>query len=351
GHPDHRGARAAGRRAAGEHLAAAQGAHPPRARGGRRGDRRAGVLPRLRPVVPDRRGGGERAGRRLAAGDHGRRRGAADDRRGVRPLRRRADRHLGAVRHPGRLPAHAQRVGRGGAGAGAQPAHRRPQRGAAAEDPAAQLHRHPGHLLRPAGPEPGGDEAGHRHRAGHRRLGAGRLGLGARGLRQLAEPRRGLGADQRAVVAAAGGRGHRGAHPHPRRQLDLRRRGRPQRRAAGGGAGGPGEDRPVHGRLAVRLAGRHDHHGPVGLGAGEPGHRPGVRVHHRRGDRRVPAHRRLRLGRRRRPGGPDLRDDQAGHPRGPVGQRLVQALPRRDAARRDRAERPRAPPGLRGPGV
>ncbi len=78
-------------------------------------------------------------------------------------------------------------------------------------------------------------------------------------------------------------------------QLDLLRRrqqggGTRQRRACG-----QGEGRPVRHGLAVRLLGRNADRPALRHGPGQPGHRPRVRVHHRRGRRRYAAERRLRL--------------------------------------------------------
>ncbi len=69
------------------------------------------------------------------------------------------------------------------------------------------------------------------------------------------------------------------------------------------------------------------------------GRRQRTDLHHRRGHRRLPDHRRLRLRGGLRGRCPDLRHDQQGHRVRRVEPGLVQVLPRGDAAPRDPAER------------
>ena len=76
---------------------------------------------------------------------------------------------------------------------------------------------------------------------------------------------------------------------------------------------GQDEDRPVHGGRLHGLVHRHAHPVPVQHDPVRPGHRQRVRLHHRRGRRRLPAHRRLRLGGRRGHRRADLRHGQPGH--------------------------------------
>ena len=76
----------------------------------------------------------------------------------------------------------------------------------------------------------------------------------------------------------------------------------------------PDQGRAVHdhgrspGWIVGMLTALQDHHGPA-----HHRRRPGVRLHHLRRRRRLPADRRLRLGDRRRPRRPDLRHGQPGH--------------------------------------
>src|SRR4029077_9718156 len=75
-----------------------------------------------------------------------------------------------------------------------------------------------------------------------------------------------------------------------------------------------------------------------------PGRRQRVRLHHRGGRRRLPAHRRVRLGGRRGDRGAHLRDDQPGHRLRRLGPRLVHVLPRGAAARTYPAQHLHPPP-------
>ena len=95
-------------------------------------------------------------------------------------------------------------------------------------------------------------------------------------------------------------------HPaaHPGRQLDLRLRRRSQRRPQRRRAGGGGQDQPVHVHRLRRHPVRLRPGARRRLGRHQPRPAQGVRGDHRRGDRRLPADRRLRLGDRRQPSAP-----------------------------------------------
>ena len=159
--------------------------------------------------------------------------GAADDRRRVRPVRRRRGHHLGA----GRLDVAYQFTanmwvgvaGLAGRGAG----HRRSQRLPGGEDRHPELPRHARHVLHAARPQPGRHQAGHRQRRHQRRVRHRRLRLGEDGLRLLVHDRRTSTIRITLLwwilfVAP----GDLGAAAHPHRQLDLR--GRRRRRPAPG---------------------------------------------------------------------------------------------------------------------
>ena len=205
------------------------------------------------------------------------RRGAADDRRRVRPLHR-LDGGAGRA-DPGREPLRAAPAVRGrvpsdggvrGGAGGGERHHRDPHQ-------AAELHRHAGlpvHLSRPVA---GGAEMGDRRidaiardRRCRGRRAAPRPVLGPRvpsGVRLDGRARH----DPEIPLRRADGAGRAGVDPvvrrlraagdlgaagDPRRQLDLRRRRRCQCRAQFRRAGGAGQDGAVHADRGLGRAGR-----------------------------------------------------------------------------------------------
>ena len=244
-----------------------------------------------------------------AARHHRGRRLDADDRRRVRPVDRLDDRRR-------RGDHRDSRGAMGLAALAVRPArvrHRLPgrlhQRLDRGQDRPAVVHRDAGRPVHPArrdhrlhplahrahpGVGPQGDRGAGLAGAAVRRRGRQHADGLAGERRADRDPRRRRSGDLRhldvdRLVARADRR--RDLHPaaHPRRQLDLRRGRRPERRAQRRRAGRGGQDRPVHvhrlrrdpvrgGAGARRRLGRH-HARPA----------QGVRGDHRRGDRRLPA--------------------------------------------------------------
>ena len=121
-----------------------------------------------------------------------------------------------------------------------------------------------------------------------------RLRLGVPGLR--GRPDRLRLQDEGALVDRAHDRRRLAAREDALRQLDLRRRRRPDRRAQRRRSGRAHEDHPVRDDLLHGVPDG-DHRGArAALDAVEGGHRPRVHLHHLRRRRRLPADRRLRLG-------------------------------------------------------
>ena len=235
----------------------------------------------------------------------GGRRGAADDRRRVRPVGRCRRDHLGAGRLDVQLPVHRQHVGR-------RRWSRWWSRSRSASSTASWWSR-PGipsflvtlgtfFMLRGlnlAMTKLITGNVAHQRRVEHRRL-----RLGPEGVRLLVH--RSAASTIRItllwwllfVVI-----GDLGAAAHPDRQLDLRGRRVGAQLAGGRRAGQPGEDRPVHGGRLPGLVHRHAHPVRVQHRAVRRRRRQRVHLHRRGGGRRLPAHRRLRLGRSARPSG------------------------------------------------
>ena len=142
----------------------------PRDRGAGRRDRHLRHLLHRRPPVPRAQLARHRPLRQLHLRHPGGRGGAADDRRGVRPVGRCRRHRLGAGRVDGQLPAQRQHVRRRRRRPGRRPGDRLHQRLPGGEDGHPQLPGHPGHVLHAAGAQPGRHQDRHRQRRHQRRV-------------------------------------------------------------------------------------------------------------------------------------------------------------------------------------
>ncbi|EHI43883.1 LOW QUALITY PROTEIN: ABC sugar transporter, partial [Rhodococcus opacus PD630] len=205
----------------------AASADPPRGRFPVRCDRHLRLLHDRRTPVPQPRSVGHGALRLLDHRDHGVRGRTADDRRGIRPLRRRRRHHQLPRGVDDRLQPAPEPLGR------RRPRPRRLaggrvlQRLSGDEDEDPQLPDHAELVPDAHRHQPGGHQTDHRAGRHPKRLRHGRVRLGEEGVRVLLRGRWGVGADHRAVVAAVHRDRHLGAVQDPDRELDLRRRRQP----------------------------------------------------------------------------------------------------------------------------